>query len=557
MENILSPRTFEVLNSELTRLIREKDWSQTPLGPREDWPASLRITVDALLMAPHGMVLLWGPDLIQIYNDGYAAVMGRKHPEGLGQPADECWPELYQFTRQFHARVKNGEHIELRNQRFVLERYGKPREAWFDIDYSPVISVDEDVRGVLVSVFERTDAVLAENKLISSERRLASAISASGAGIFEYAVPTGNEVFLSPRWKQITGWATLPVPAEDFGSWFNEQIHPDDRIKRAGSFEAFVTGTTPSHAAEFRLRHRSGKWIWLREFADAVETEPGGRVQRVSGMILDETESRTSREMVAYLAHHDPLTGLANRTKFLEALTTAIASCDREESKLGLVLFDLDRFKNVNDSLGHPVGDMLLAIVSSRLRSAIRETDTAARIGGDEFAIVLSGSPSAEDLHDLSRRIYEEVLGPAVIDGSRIDIRASFGLAVYPDHGRDIQELMQHADMALYKSKQGGGRSLCLFHEGLAEAAARRARIEFRSAAGDPEWRAAAALPAPVRPRHGTYQMRRGAGALATRQRGTCPAGRLHRDRGGQRTDPAARRVDPGRSVSSAGEMAC
>ncbi len=462
----------------MTRLIRQKDWSKTPLGPREDWPMSLRTAVDMILVSPNGMIILWGPELVQIYNDASRAVIGEKHPDALGQPNRECWPEVWEFNQPIFEKVLNGEVLHFAEQHLVLERNGVSEETWFDLTFSPLVSAEREHSGILASVVERTDRIVAERALRSSERRLATAIEASAGGVFEHHIPVGDELHVSPRWCEILGLRELPVQPADFEAWLAERIHPQDRRLRRETLDAFLKGETLRHEVEMRLRHADGSWVWVREFAHAVERDETGKVQHLSGMILDITKRKNAESRVQHLARHDPLTGLANRALFTERLTAATESADRSDNRVGLILIDLDRFKSVNDTLGHLTGDAVLECVAARLRHAIRLGDTAARIGGDEFAVVLPEAGTQEALHDLTQRICDAVVKPVQVSDKTIEVTASLGVAAYPDDGTDTTRLMQHADLALYKAKASGRHHVAFFHASLAEEAAHRARIE-------------------------------------------------------------------------------
>jgi diguanylate cyclase (GGDEF)-like protein len=166
------------------------------------------------------------------------------------------------------------------------------------------------------------------------------------------------------------------------------------------------------------------------------------------------TAQRLVEAKIAHMAHHDALTGLANRTLFHERLTEAVAGC-RRGGRYAVLYLDLDHFKAVNDTLGHPVGDALLREVTQRLKQQVRETDTVARLGGDEFAIVQSISQPS-DSTALARRLIEVVSAPYELNGSRVVIGTSIGIALVPDDGENVDEVIKNADMALYRSKADG-----------------------------------------------------------------------------------------------------
>ena len=163
---------------ELRALGRAKDWSSTPLGPVASWSTSLRTVVALVLAAPTATILLWGPELVQIYNDAYRLVMGAKHPGGLGQRNIECWPEVWDFTAPVYAGVRErGESFTFTDQRLVLDRPGLPSESYFTLTYSPVRDDDGSIGGIFVSVFETTAQVLARNEREARYRALFASVS--------------------------------------------------------------------------------------------------------------------------------------------------------------------------------------------------------------------------------------------------------------------------------------------------------------------------------------------------------------------------------------------
>ena len=189
---------------ELARRCREKDWSQTPLGPVESWSMSLRTTAGLVVASPTPMILLWGPQLVQIYNDGYRVVMGNKHPVGLGQPNRDCWPEVWEFTAPiYNGVIARGESFNFDDQRLVLERNGRPEEAFFTLAYSPVLDDDGDIGGVLATVLETTALVeraRVEEALRESEQRIARALKIEMVGVLFFDMRStfleANDTFL-------------------------------------------------------------------------------------------------------------------------------------------------------------------------------------------------------------------------------------------------------------------------------------------------------------------------------------------------------------------------
>jgi diguanylate cyclase (GGDEF)-like protein len=181
----------------------------------------------------------------------------------------------------------------------------------------------------------------------------------------------------------------------------------------------------------------------------------------------DVTEHRRRTDHVHYLAHHDHLTGLANRTLLHERLRQAIVRAEEHDQKVAVFLIDLDDFKRINDSLGHVDGDRLLATVGQRLLSSVRDSDTVARIGGDEFVIVMPDFRTLDDVRYCGQQITRNAAQPIRIGDRAIRLTLSVGVAIYPEAGMTVEELLRNADTAMYSVKDSGRNSICLFDEDL------------------------------------------------------------------------------------------
>ncbi len=463
-----------------------------PLGlvfsAKETAGANLR----GIFAAAPSPLLVLAPDrprfTITDVNEAYLAATLRTRGEIVGQAIFDAFPDapndpdatgVDNLRASLERALESRRPDAMADQRYPIPRpEGGFEERWWDPVNAPVLDERGEVVALIHHVTDVTRRYAAEAALRESERRLTVAIEASGGGVYEQNVPATEGLHVSPRWCAILGYETLPVGPERFEEWLLEQIHPDDRKLRQTAYTAFIEGQEPRLEIEVRKRHASGRYLWARSYAQALERDEAGRVRRLSGMMLDVTQRRVAEKQIEHMAWHDALTSLANRQLFTERVDAAMARADEAGTRMGLVLMDLDNFKSVNDTLGHPVGDGLLQVVGRRLVKAIRVGDTAARLGGDEFAVVLSNVPAPADTEDFARRLCRTVVQPASVEGHAIDVAGSFGAATYPDDGNTVEDLLRHADLALYQAKTAPDDHVCAFYPALAETARRRALIE-------------------------------------------------------------------------------
>ncbi|MDH2915487.1 MAG: GGDEF domain-containing protein, partial [Gallionella sp.] len=208
--------------------------------------------------------------------------------------------------------------------------------------------------------------------------------------------------------------------------------------------------------------HERTKWALASYLQLEYQNKPA-----VLGWFYDITDRKTMEEQVQYLAYHDPLTDLPNRMLFTDRLRQALASDKRDKASLALMFIDLDKFKPVNDELGHNVGDLLLKAVAQRMRDCLRESDTVGRIGGDEFVVLLPTIRTAQDALEVAEKIRASLNQPFELAGHSLNISSSTGIAIYPEHGRDEKLLMKNADIAMYHAKSAGRNNAQIYRPGM------------------------------------------------------------------------------------------
>ena len=315
-----------------------------------------------------------------------------------------------------------------------------------------------------------------------------------------------------------------------------------------GGEEPRATGLTRNH-------RRDGNTIWCEWYHSAL-LDDDGQIVSILSFVQDVSSRIQAEERLQYLATRDALTGLPNRLLLHERLTQAIAQAKRSGHRVGVLFIDLDRFKNVNDTLGHRIGDELLKRVTAALSGALRETDLLARLGGDEFMVIVEDFDDPSVLGRIAQKLLDAIAQPFEIEEHDIFVTSSIGIAVYPDDSDDPEELLKHADVAMYRSKELGRNTYQFLDANLAEHRLRQHTLEtaLRTALADE--RAAAPLPAGGAHRRPRDHRRRGAAALersGARQRA---AAGVHSAGRGVGPHPRARRVGaagPRRSSASRG----
>ncbi len=289
-------------------------------------------------------------------------------------------------------------------------------------------------------------------------------------------------------------------------------------------------------------RNKNGQDIPLWMAINAIKDEEGQTTHYIA-VASDMTQRRAAEERIQFLAYYDALTGLPNRILLRDRLQHAMAHARRYGTKVAMMFLDLDRFKNINDSLGHSTGDLLLQEAAKRLQEVVRESDTVARMGGDEFMVVLSHCRGREDAAAVAERIQQDLSMPFAIDGRELSIEVSIGISMYPSDGQDIDFLMSSADAAMYQCKRNREGAYQFFTADISERTTRRLVVENGPAPGAGSWRAGAILPAAGQGGDGADHRGGGADPVAASEAGAGRAGRLHSNRRRERADRADRRM--------------
>jgi diguanylate cyclase (GGDEF)-like protein/PAS domain S-box-containing protein len=291
--------------------------------------------------------------------------------------------------------------------------------------------------------------------------RYVLAVRAASDGIWDWDL-LADRIYLSPRWHSILG---QPEAAGDEtpAAWF-ELVDADDLIRLRAAITAHLDGDTPHLECEHRMRHADGSWRWVMTRGIATR-DADGRPIRMAGSLSDMTDRRIAQLRLERDARHDTLTGLPNRTLFVDRLDAVLERSAGDPSNGCAVLFlDLDDFKPVNDTFSHAVGDQLLVVLAERIQGSVRPGDTVARLGGDEFTVLLNQIVDVADAKVIADRVLRSLDEAVNIDGNQLLVSASIGIALSTP-GLASTELIANADLAMYDAKHRGRARTAVFDE--------------------------------------------------------------------------------------------
>ncbi len=318
-------------------------------------------------------------------------------------------------------------------------------------DYLVKRQVDNEL--LLRSIRYAISRMNVERAMWESEERYALAVNGANDGIWDWNLTAGSAYF-SPRWKTMLGFREDEI-GSSIEEWFS-RVHADDSAGLRKALDAHLAGAQPHFEHEHRIVGKNKGPIWVLARGLAVR-HASGQPTRMAGSLTDITARKRAEEQLLHDALFDSLTQLPNRTLFLDHLGLAMEqSRRRKASSVALLFIDLDRFKNINDSLGHTVGDELLVELARRLTQFLRPGDTVARLGGDEFAILLNDIHGPEDATRVAERVQELLREKLVLGGREVFTSASIGVALSNAGYRTPEEILRDADTAMYRAKAAG-----------------------------------------------------------------------------------------------------
>jgi diguanylate cyclase (GGDEF)-like protein/PAS domain S-box-containing protein len=318
---------------------------------------------------------------------------------------------------------------------------------------------------ILIVAQDITDVIKAQEQVVESERRLQEVLEITREGIWDWHMPSGK-VTHNPQWYETLQAQPGDIP--ETVDAFSQIIHPDDQAQVWQRIEALLKGDSDDYHSEHRLMRKDGVPIWVQDRGRVVERDKQGNPLRVIGSFSDISLQKEHQVQLEHIAHHDTLTGLPNRALLADRLHQAMAQAQRRSEKLAVAYLDLDGFKEINDQHGHDIGDQLLTILADRMKHTLREGDTLARMGGDEFVAVLGDLTDVEESLPMINRLLDAAAQPVLIGELTLQVSASIGVTFYPQsEDVDADQLLRQADQSMYQAKLAGKNRYHLFDPAL------------------------------------------------------------------------------------------
>jgi len=336
------------------------------------------------------------------------------------------------------------------SERLTFDLYLNLPDRQFDIEVSSIKI--EDTPCCLVEFLNKESYDTSYLSLPSSQR-LNTIIESTDAGTWEWNFQT-DQIIINERWASMLGYTIDELTPTTTEKWLTI-LHKDDHEKFHQAFNLHFLGKEPFYRAELKLKHKQGHNIWIRDYGKIVTRIENGEPEWVSGTHIDITRQKELEHQLLKLSRIDSLTGLANRRYFIEQVERAIARAERASSKLSLLIIDIDLFKQINDNFGHQVGDKVLEKLAQIMRERIRFSDFIARIGGEEFAVLLPNT-SLNEASVLAEELKEAVnTKPIQVQEGQLNVSVTIGLSTLSDKTPNWSLLYRSADKAMFQGKKG------------------------------------------------------------------------------------------------------
>ena len=349
----------------------------------------------------------------------------------------------------------------LRSQVVGVQRPDHTEPTWLLCNAYPMRDAEGKIFQVVVTFIDITERKQAEAALIASEERWKFAIEGAGDGLWDWNIQTGK-AFYSPRYKAMLGFAEDEIG--DSADEWTKRIHPDDLPKVMVALQPYMEGKPGSATVEFRMLCKDGSWQWTLGRGMVVERDVDGKPLRMIGTNSDITTIKEHQNQLEYIAHFDALTHLPNRVLMADRLQQAMAQAQRRGQQLAVAYLDLDGFKAINDHHGHAAGDQVLITLAAHMKQVLREGDTLARMGGDEFIAVLIDLEDRSASLPMLTRLLAAAAQPVLVGDGALLVSASLGVTFYPQsQDIDADQLLRQADQAMYQAKVAGKNRYYVF----------------------------------------------------------------------------------------------
>jgi diguanylate cyclase (GGDEF)-like protein/PAS domain S-box-containing protein len=433
----------------------------------EDKGRQLRQVIDSI---PTPMCYVDASTRYQYVNDAFLDYIGLPAERIVGETVRHVLgEERWQLMEPYLERVRQGESLSVER----LVRFADGRSRWMTVRLTPRIA-----SGKYLGYYATTSDIH-EQKVVEEKLRRAHTIMSAHFDNTPLAVIEWDTDLRIVRWsgqaETIFGWSAADMLGRTFSGW--RHVYEDDEPVASRMILDLVEGRSRHATLRHRNYRKDGSVIWV-EWHNSALRDTSGRVISILSLAQDVSSRIQAEERLQYMATHDGLTGLPNSVLLHDRLEGALSRARRAKTRVGVMFLDLDHFKDVNDSLGHRIGDLLLKELARRIRAALRESDLLARISGDEFVVVL------EDLTDdgaperVARMILEEVRRAFLVEGHEIHVSGSLGLALHPEDGVDVETLLKNADAAMYHAKELGRNGFRVFSAELASRRTHRLQVE-------------------------------------------------------------------------------
>lgn len=393
-------------------------------------------------------------------NRRFFQVTGLREDQVIGRAVDEVIPPSSRdlVIRNYRKAMQTREAVSWEE----TSHYPTGTKVG-EVTVVPVVESDGSCRQLAGVVHDVTEYRRLLAELESTEERWRLALQGSGAGVWDWHVAE-DRITLSSTWRNILGYGSDEVESA-YVEW-EKRIHPDDKPAVMRGIEALLRKQSRSYQSEHRLQHANGTWVWVHSHAMAVYNQLG-KLERLVGTITDVSHRKQAEETIWRQANTDSLTNLPNRNHFTRALQDTVQEASDKATGFALLLVDLDRFKEVNDSMGHSAGDRLLQEAARRLRASIPDEFLVARLGGDEFGVIFNGD--TQTAHRLAEDLIAALRAPYSFGLRQAHLTASAGIARYPSDGSDSEALIKQADQAMYYAKGLSGNRLAYFSPDMQE----------------------------------------------------------------------------------------